>query len=88
MIQKAIAKSDKDGDGVIQPGEMARITTAFLKHAGEKMDQAQVFELLDENADGQLTFDEIRTAFKAMWLMKKNGVTLRELMEVRTSSAV
>lgn len=84
VIQNAIRKSDKNNDGVLQKDEMSRITTAFLKHAGEgKLDEDTVFELLDENNDGKLNFEEMRTAFKAMWLMKSNGVQLSEMIEVR-----
>jgi len=83
MINKAIAKSAKSQDGAIKPYEMERFTTAFLRHSGEKMEGSQLFDLLDENLDGVLTFEEVRTAFKAMWLMKKNGVKLSDLMVER-----
>jgi len=82
MIEKALAKSDKDNDGKIQKEEMARITTGFMKHCGAgDLSEDKVFELLDEDQSGDLTFEELRTAFKAMWLMKKNGVKLSELVQ-------
>merc|ERR1719323_390410 len=77
MIEKALAKSDKDGDGKIQKEEMARITTAFMKMSGSDFSEDKVFELLDEDQSGDLTFEEIRTAFKAMWLMKKRSQNVR-----------
>jgi len=82
MITKAIAMSDKNKDSKLQDDEMQRLTIAFIQHGGDaNLTNEKLHKILDENADGKLTFHEVMTTFKVMWLMKKNGVKLEDLLQ-------
>lgn len=59
-IEYAIKKSDKNNDGKLSVDELKRLTGAFVKHSGDSgLSSEKLFEILDENADGELTFDGI-----------------------------
>jgi len=80
-IEYAIKKSDTNKDGKLTPDEMKRLTGAFIQHGGDaELSNQELFDILDENADGELTFDEVSTTFKAMYLMKSDGVELNSLL--------
>jgi len=80
-IDYAIKKSDANNDGKLTVDEFKRLTGAFVQHSGDsEMSSEKLFEILDENADGELTFDEVLTTFKAMYLLKSDGVKLDELL--------
>jgi len=82
-IEHAISKSDTNKNGKLEMEEMQRLTGAFVRHSGGdvNMTSEKLFTLLDENSDGVLTFQEVLTTFKAMYLMKSNGVELDELLQ-------
>jgi len=80
-ISYAIKKSDANNDGKLTVDELKRLTGAFVQHSGDsEMSSEQLFEILDENSDGELTFDEVLITFKAMYLLKSDGVKLDELL--------
>jgi arachidonate 5-lipoxygenase len=61
----ALAAVDSDGDGVVDPSEMARLFESGMLSARDAeilfrtTDPAEIFRALDRNADGRVAYDEI-----------------------------
>jgi hypothetical protein len=80
MIDRAISKSDANSDGALQRDEISRLATAFVVKSGNSVREDEVFDLLNADSNESIGRTEIKTAFKAMWLMQKNGVKLEEML--------
>jgi len=83
MIDKAIARSDANSDGVLNRTEISRLARAFVEKSKNSVREDEVFDLLNADNNDSIGRTEVKTAFKTMWLMQKNGVPLDDMLRKR-----
>ncbi|CAL0324051.1 unnamed protein product [Lupinus luteus] len=75
-LTKMIEKIDVNGDGCMDMDEFGELYQSIIEDRDEEEDMKEAFNVFDQNRDGFITVEELRSVFASLGL--KQGRTVEE----------
>lgn len=75
-LAQMIERIDVNGDGCVDMDEFGDLYESIMEERDEEEDMREAFNVFDQNADGFITVDELRTVLSSLGL--KQGRTVQD----------